>query len=120
MRRAWIHRFMGLLWLALCSTAVLPWAHELSHLTEHAPVAWAPAATGDTTDRASDHEDRQAAEGCLVCLHLLSEHLAPTGRSGTALALSGPIAPPALAGRSAHAPPGWLTPATRAPPAVTA
>ena len=120
---------MGLLWLALCSTAVLPWAHELAHLAGHGPVAppsqlvWQGdvlASTADATALTTGQEDDHAAETCLVCLHLFGQHLSPTGSYAGARASSRQSAPPSPAWRAAHAPPSWLTPAPRAPPAVTA
>ena len=131
MRRAWIHRFIGLLWLALCSTAVLPWAHELGHLSEHGRVAAPTHLVQQAEERAADAptaasqsgtpEGDHAANACLVCLHLFGQHLAPApAHGGAALAIAGCSAPRPLAVAVAHAPPAWLTPAPRAPPAVTA
>ena len=122
---------MGLLWLALCSTAVLPWAHELGHLSGHGRVAapthlaqpaaaWAADADAAASQFAPPESDH-AADACLVCLHLFGQHLAPAHtHGGAALAIAGPSAPRPPAGAAAHAPPAWLTPAPRAPPSVTA
>lgn len=122
---------MGLLWLALCSTAVLPWAHELGHLSGHGRVAapthqvqqaeeWA-ADAATAASQSGTPEGDHAANVCLVCLHLFGQHLAPApAHGGAALAIAGCSAPRPLAVAVAHAPPAWLTPAPRAPPSVTA
>lgn len=125
MRRAWIHRFMGLLWLALCSTAVLPWAHELAHFAEPGPALVpahyaghndADAAAAITLAATGEHDDDHRADACVVCLHLFGQHGAPAATVGVALAAARQLAPPGAATRADHAPPSWLTPAPRAPP----
>jgi len=142
MRRAWVHRFIGLLWLALGSTVVLPWAHELTHLGDPAPATASPrlsallnsatvAAPGpaaiDAPDIAAlsappaESDDSHSADACVVCAHLAGQHLAqggaPSGQGvGTAYQPHAPRHGP----RTGHPEPAWLTPATRAPPSLNA
>lgn len=129
---------MGLLWLALCSTAVLPWAHELGHLahpshlthrTDSGPAS-APAqsagpneaeATAAVTVAATDVPDGDPiADTCLVCLHLWGQHLSPAATSALTLAAAQQPVPPRSAASTHHPPPSWLTPAPRAPPHLNA
>ena len=126
MRCAWIHRFIGLLWLALCSTAVLPWAHQLAHLAEpgleSVPVRYAgyndaDAAAAITLAATGDHDDAHRTDACVVCQHLFGhQHAATAATFGVVLAAARQLGPPGAATRSDHASPGWLTPAPRAPP----
>lgn len=119
---------MGLLWLALCSTAVLPWAHELAHLTGHGPGTAphaivgqgdAPTAAAGTAARTPDGDVDPVADACQVCLHLVGQHLSPASSGGSGLlALGQQHAPAAPAEPAPPAPPGWLTPAPRAPPSL--
>lgn len=129
---------MGLLWLALCSTAVLPWAHELAHLahpshlthrTDSGPASVLAQsagtneaeATAAATVAATDTPDGdRIADTCLVCLHLWGQHLSPTATAALTLAAARQPMPPRAAAGSHHAPPSWLTPAPRAPPRLTA
>ncbi|GAA6119327.1 hypothetical protein [Acidovorax sp. FG27] len=142
MRRAWVHRFIGLLWLALGSTVVLPWAHELTHLGVHAPATASPrlsallnsatmAAPGPAAIAApgvaalpaapAESDDSHTADACVVCAHLAGQHLAqggaPSGH-GAGAAYQPPA--PRHGPRTGHPEPAWLIPATRAPPSLNA
>lgn len=129
MRRLWIQRFTWLLWLAMCSAAVLPWAHAMAHAEESFAATALPSSLLRQASEAQ--EALQAAAGetaatheaghCLVCAHLFSQHLALADTAVPAPA-SGPLLHLGRAPQRGQALPalGWLTPPLRGPPLLIA
>lgn len=107
------------LWLALFSSAVLPWAHELSHAIEHPPAVSVGWELNQTTGPASaDHdEEHPATHLCQVCAHLWSQHLDLAGSPvPQTVCRTGLQAPPNPSPLPPSVPLNWWRPATRAPP----
>lgn len=120
MRRAWIVRFAWLLCLASIGTAILPWAHDLSHRHGLPPLvtqAHAPAEGAAANEPASDAE----SDICIVCAHLCSHQLSlPCPLTVVVAAAQPPAALEPGSASDVSEPPAWQRPATRAPPHFSA